>query len=176
MYFSCGSHWVEGSVAISSPRHGVCLFTDIGVLRKGESSGQNVTLPTVFKAPIWLGIIVNFVHTDLCRINRHPCAVSELAGHQTGAKSWGPGRAVAWIPSIQWVGLIPLARVLWEVRATGATCVYQPKPGAVNTAAWTQHRSDMPSALPWLPQPYQHCPSLMVIVWRRFLNFFGGWK
>ncbi|KAJ8790962.1 hypothetical protein J1605_021056 [Eschrichtius robustus] len=45
---------------------------------KGESSGKNVTLPAVFKAPIRPDI-VNFVHTNLRRNNRQPYAVSELA-------------------------------------------------------------------------------------------------
>ncbi|XP_021562913.1 60S ribosomal protein L4 isoform X2 [Carlito syrichta] len=51
---------------------------------KGESSGKNVTLPAVFKAPIRPDI-VNFVHTNLRKNNRQPYAVSELAGHQTSA-------------------------------------------------------------------------------------------
>eukprot|EP00069_Balaena_mysticetus_P017184 bmy_10326T0 len=55
----------------------------------GESSGKNVTLPAVFKAPIRPDI-VNFVHTNLCKNNRQPYAVSELAGHQTSAESWVP--------------------------------------------------------------------------------------
>ncbi|CAD7687797.1 unnamed protein product [Nyctereutes procyonoides] len=53
---------------------------------KGESSGKNVTLPAVFKAPIRPDI-VNFVHTNLHKNNRQPYAVSELAGHQTSADS-----------------------------------------------------------------------------------------
>ena len=67
--------------------------------KKGESSGKNVTLPVVFKAPIRPDI-VNFVHTNLCKNNRQPYAVSELAGHQTSAESWGTGRAVAVIPRV----------------------------------------------------------------------------
>uniref|UniRef100_A0A2K6PG62 Large ribosomal subunit protein uL4 C-terminal domain-containing protein n=1 Tax=Rhinopithecus roxellana TaxID=61622 RepID=A0A2K6PG62_RHIRO len=66
---------------------------------KGESSGKNVTLPAVFKAPIRPDI-VNFVHTNLRKNNRQPYAVSELAGHQTSAESWGTGRAVARIPRV----------------------------------------------------------------------------
>uniref|UniRef100_A0A452ECC5 Large ribosomal subunit protein uL4 n=1 Tax=Capra hircus TaxID=9925 RepID=A0A452ECC5_CAPHI len=67
---------------------------------KGESSGKNVTLPAVFKAPIRPDI-VNFVHTNLRKNNRQPYAVSELAGHQTSAESWGTGRAVARIPRVR---------------------------------------------------------------------------
>uniref|UniRef100_A0A8C9JCL5 Large ribosomal subunit protein uL4 n=1 Tax=Panthera tigris altaica TaxID=74533 RepID=A0A8C9JCL5_PANTA len=57
--------------------------------KKGESSGKNVTLPAVFKAPIQPDIM-NF-----------PYAVSELAGHQTSAESWGTGRAMARIPRVR---------------------------------------------------------------------------
>ena len=53
---------------------------------KGESSGKNVTLPAVFKAPIRPDI-VNFVHTNLRKNNRQPYAVSELAGTDL-AVSW----------------------------------------------------------------------------------------
>ena len=53
---------------------------------KGESSGKNVTLPAVFRAPIRPDI-VNFVHTSLCKNNRQPYAVSELAGMDL-AVSW----------------------------------------------------------------------------------------
>nr|AAA60281.2 ribosomal protein L4 [Homo sapiens] len=67
---------------------------------KGESSGKNVTLPAVFKAPIRPDM-VNFVHTNLRKNNRQPYAVSELAGHQTRAESWGTGRAVARIPRVR---------------------------------------------------------------------------
>ncbi|KAJ6662879.1 hypothetical protein lerEdw1_011083 [Lerista edwardsae] len=67
---------------------------------KGEVSGKNVTMPAVFKAPIRPDI-VNFVHTNLRKNNRQPYAVSELAGHQTSAESWGTGRAVARIPRVR---------------------------------------------------------------------------
>uniref|UniRef100_A0A8C2MSF3 Large ribosomal subunit protein uL4 C-terminal domain-containing protein n=1 Tax=Cricetulus griseus TaxID=10029 RepID=A0A8C2MSF3_CRIGR len=67
---------------------------------KGESSSKNVTFPAVFKAPIRLDI-VNFVHTNLRKNNRQSYAMSELAGHQTSAESWGTGRAVVPIPSVR---------------------------------------------------------------------------
>jgi large subunit ribosomal protein L4e len=46
---------------------------------KGESSGKNVVMPAVFKAPIRPDI-VNFVHTNMRKNNRQPYAVSKLAG------------------------------------------------------------------------------------------------
>ena len=100
---------------------------------KGESSGKNVTLPAVFKAPIWPDI-VNFVNTNLGKNNRQPYAVSELAGHQTSAESWGTGRAVARIPRVRGGGLTVLVRVLLETCVVGAACLHQPRPGDVGTA------------------------------------------
>ena len=77
---------------------------------KGESSGKNVTLPAVFKAPIRPDI-VNFVHTSLRKNNRQPYAVNELAGHQTSAESWGNRQSCGsnshssrWQDSLFWSG------------------------------------------------------------------------
>ncbi|XP_070828006.1 large ribosomal subunit protein uL4A-like [Chaetodon trifascialis] len=67
---------------------------------KGESAGKNVVMPAVFKAPIRPDV-VNFVHTNMRKNSRQPYAVSELAGHQTSAESWGTGRAVARIPRVR---------------------------------------------------------------------------
>ncbi|XP_071110381.1 large ribosomal subunit protein uL4-like [Haliotis cracherodii] len=67
---------------------------------KGEASGTNVTLPAVFRAPVRPDI-VNFVHFQMLMNTRHPYAVSEKAGHQTSAESWGTGRAVARIPRVR---------------------------------------------------------------------------
>jgi large subunit ribosomal protein L4e len=64
----------------------------------GESSAT-VPLPAVFTAPIRPDI-VNFVHTNIAKNKRQAYAVSELAGHQTSAESWGTGRAVARIPRV----------------------------------------------------------------------------
>ncbi|TKC43839.1 hypothetical protein EI555_020699 [Monodon monoceros] len=68
--------------------------------KKGEPSDKNVTLPAVFKTPIRPDI-VNFLHANLCKNNRQLDAISELAGHQTSAESWGTGRAVAQIPRVR---------------------------------------------------------------------------
>ncbi|KAL4228249.1 60S ribosomal protein L4 [Mactra antiquata] len=67
---------------------------------KGESSNTNVSLPAVFKAPIRPDI-VSFVHFEMKKNGRQPYAVSEKAGHQTSAESWGTGRAVARIPRVR---------------------------------------------------------------------------
>lgn len=67
---------------------------------KGEASESNVTLPAVFRAPIRPDI-VNFVHFQMRMNGRQPYAVSEKAGHQTSAESWGTGRAVARIPRVR---------------------------------------------------------------------------
>ena len=44
--------------------------------------------------------IVQTVHTGMNKNKRQPYAVSEKAGHQTSAESWGTGRAVARIPRV----------------------------------------------------------------------------
>jgi large subunit ribosomal protein L4e len=44
--------------------------------------------------------IVSFVHMEMLKNGRQPYAVSEKAGHQTSAESWGTGRAVARIPRV----------------------------------------------------------------------------
>ena len=100
---------------------------------KGESSGKNVTLPAVFKAPIRPDI-VNFVHTNLRKNNRQPYVVSELAGHQTSAESWVLVELWLEFPEFEVVELIVLPRVLLETCVVGAACLHQPKPGAVGTA------------------------------------------
>merc|ERR1712025_776403 len=63
-------------------------------------TGVNIVLPSVFKAPIRPDI-VNAVHFQMLKNTRQPYAVSEKAGHQTSAESWGTGRAVARIPRVR---------------------------------------------------------------------------
>ncbi|CAD7085168.1 unnamed protein product [Hermetia illucens] len=60
----------------------------------------SICLPAVFKAPIRPDV-VNEVHQLVRRNRRQPYAVSEQAGHQTSAESWGTGRAVARIPRVR---------------------------------------------------------------------------
>ena len=67
---------------------------------KGEKTEGTVTLPAVFRAPIRPDV-VNFVHFQMKKNGRQPYAVSEKAGHQTSAESWGTGRAVARIPRVR---------------------------------------------------------------------------
>merc|ERR1712045_406301 len=67
---------------------------------KAAPTEANITLPAVFKAPIRPDV-VNFVHFQMLKNTRQPYAVSEKAGHQTSAESWGTGRAVARIPRVR---------------------------------------------------------------------------
>lgn len=65
----------------------------------GEPSSRILGLPSVFSAPIRPDV----VHSVFTRVNknkRQAYAVSEKAGHQTSAESWGTGRAVARIPRV----------------------------------------------------------------------------
>jgi len=57
-------------------------------------------MPTVFSAPIRTDI-VQITHRDMAKNKRQAYAVSEWAGHQTSAISWGTGRAVARIPRVR---------------------------------------------------------------------------
>jgi len=50
-------------------------------------------------APIRLDVVQQ-VHKSIAKNKRQPYAVSEKAGHQTSAESWGTGRAVARIPRV----------------------------------------------------------------------------
>eukprot|EP00741_Cyanophora_paradoxa_P024457 tig00022075_g23614.t1 len=63
-----------------------------------EKAGQ-LTLPAVLVAPIRPDV-VHFVHTSMAKNKRQAYAVSEAAGHQTSAESWGTGRAVSRIPRV----------------------------------------------------------------------------
>ncbi|KAH0548606.1 hypothetical protein GP486_007850 [Trichoglossum hirsutum] len=65
----------------------------------GSPIGQTHPLPAVFKSPIRPDI-VQTVHTGMAKNKRQAYAVSEKAGHQTSAESWGTGRAVARIPRV----------------------------------------------------------------------------
>nr|SVE75193.1 EOG090X0822 [Daphnia dolichocephala] len=67
---------------------------------KAEASGSTVQLPAIFRAPIRPDI-VSFVQQQMSMNRRHPYCVSEKAGHQTSAESWGTGRAVARIPRVR---------------------------------------------------------------------------
>ncbi|KAI5998843.1 ribosomal protein L4 domain-containing protein [Pisolithus albus] len=62
----------------------------------GEAS-SSLPLPAVLTAPIRLDVVAQ-VHKSLAKNRRQAYAVSEKAGHQTSAESWGTGRAVARIP------------------------------------------------------------------------------
>lgn len=68
------------------------------VQNPGGKAGST-SLPAVFLAPI-RSDVVNFVHTNMAKNNRQAYAVSDLAGHQTAAVSWGTGRAVSRIPRV----------------------------------------------------------------------------
>ncbi|EHY55247.1 60S ribosomal protein L4B [Exophiala dermatitidis] len=72
----------------------------VGILgADGSSSGETHPLPAVFSAPIRPDIVQS-VHTGIAKNKRQPYAVSEKAGEQTSAESWGTGRAVARIPRV----------------------------------------------------------------------------
>lgn len=67
---------------------------------KSEVTASKVLLPSVFRAPIRPDV-VSYVHDQMSKNRRQPFAVSEKAGMQTSAESWGTGRAVARIPRVR---------------------------------------------------------------------------
>ncbi|KAF2114482.1 ribosomal protein L4 domain-containing protein [Lophiotrema nucula] len=72
----------------------------VTVLTPGQDGSKDtLAIPQVFKSPIRPDI-VHTVHTGMNKNRRQPYAVSEKAGHQTSAESWGTGRAVARIPRV----------------------------------------------------------------------------
>merc|ERR1712066_83927 len=90
-----GTRVLVGCRSIMAARPLISVYNE-----KGEATESNITLPAVFKAPIRPDI-VNFVHFEMLKNTRQAYAVSEGAGHQTSAESWGTGRAVARIPRVR---------------------------------------------------------------------------
>merc|ERR1719416_339099 len=64
-----------------------------------QGADAQVAMPDAFTAPIRPDI-VGFVHTNMRKNARQAYAVSEGAGHQHSAESWGTGRAVSRIPRV----------------------------------------------------------------------------
>ncbi|XP_033207900.1 60S ribosomal protein L4 [Belonocnema kinseyi] len=82
-------------MSLSTARPVITVYSD-----KSEATGETISLPSVFKAPIRPDI-VNFIHQEVSKNSRQPYCVSSKAGHQTSAESWGTGRAVARIPRVR---------------------------------------------------------------------------
>lgn len=83
-------------MSLAAARPLVSVYTEKNELNKDATAG----LPAIFKAPIRPDV-VNEVCQLMRRNRRQPYAVSEAAGHQTSAESWGTGRAVARIPRVR---------------------------------------------------------------------------
>jgi len=83
-------------MSLSAARPLVSVYSEKNV----ANTDATVALPVVFKAPIRPDV-VNEIHQLMRRNKRQAYAVSEEAGHQTSAESWGTGRAVARIPRVR---------------------------------------------------------------------------
>ncbi|XP_022899892.1 large ribosomal subunit protein uL4 [Onthophagus taurus] len=83
-------------MSLSTARPLVSIYSE----KSEEVKGKSVRLPAVFKAPIRPDV-VNFVHEQISFNHRQAYCVSDKAGHQTSAESWGTGRAVARIPRVR---------------------------------------------------------------------------
>jgi len=82
-------------MALAAARPLVTVYNE-----KSEPTQAKVLLPSVFKAPIRPDI-VSFVHDQIRKNGRQAFSVSEKAGMQASAESWGTGRAVARIPRVR---------------------------------------------------------------------------
>merc|ERR1711879_182209 len=85
----------ELTMSLAAARPLISVYTE-----KSEPGGVTVCLPAVFRAPVRPDI-VSMIHNEVAKNRRQPYCVSEPAGHQTSAESWGTGRAVARIPRVR---------------------------------------------------------------------------
>ncbi|XP_060516900.1 large ribosomal subunit protein uL4 [Cylas formicarius] len=83
-------------MALSAARPLITVYNE----KSEKVDNSSIALPAVFKAPIRPDV-VNFVHQQMSMNHRQPYSVSDKAGHQTSAESWGTGRAVARIPRVR---------------------------------------------------------------------------
>lgn len=83
-------------MSLLASRPQVSVYTE----KNDVVKGKGVLLPALFRAPIRPDV-VSEVSQLMRRNHRQPYAVSEAAGHQTSAESWGTGRAVARIPRVR---------------------------------------------------------------------------
>lgn len=85
-------------IGMAAARPTVNVYSDAASSEKLDVL-KTVTIPAVLQAPIRPDLIRS-VHTSVAKNRRQPYAVSQKAGHQTSAESWGTGRAVARIPRV----------------------------------------------------------------------------
>uniref|UniRef100_U5EXY7 Putative 60s ribosomal protein l4 n=1 Tax=Corethrella appendiculata TaxID=1370023 RepID=U5EXY7_9DIPT len=83
-------------MSLSASRPLVSVYSDKNEVMKDVTH----QLPYIFRAPIRPDIVSD-VSQLMRRNHRQAYAVSEAAGHQTSAESWGTGRAVARIPRVR---------------------------------------------------------------------------
>lgn len=166
-------------MALSSPYVGVCSSTDISILWE-EGVIWKLMLLCLQCSRLAVDLILWILFTPACMktAKSHMVSVNwqvikQVLSLGQGKGGGRAGLAEPWLkfPEFEVVGFTILSRVLLEICVIGATCLCQPKPGAVGTTEWTQHRSNMPSALPWLPQPYQCWSCQKVFVLRKVLKF-----
>merc|ERR1711951_111492 len=90
-----GTSTREAEMSLAAARPLIGVHSD-----KNAPTGTTVCLPAVFRAPVRPDI-VSLMHHGIAKNKRQPYCVSEPAGHQTSAESWGTGRAVARIPRVR---------------------------------------------------------------------------
>ena len=100
---------------------------------KGESSGKNVTLPAVFKAPTRPDS-GNLVHTSLRKATDSPLLPVGQQAIEPVPSLGVPAALWLEFPGFQVAGLPVLARVLLEICVVGAACLHQPGPDNAGAA------------------------------------------
>jgi len=92
-------HVCSNQSALAAARPVINVYS----IHKSDRVTNAIPVPSVYRAPIRPDI-VHFVHTNMAKNKRQPYAVSDKAGEQTSAESWGTGRAVARIPRVNGSG------------------------------------------------------------------------
>lgn len=92
-------HICSNQSALAAARPVINVYS----IHKSDRVTNAIPVPSVYRAPIRPDI-VHFVHTNMAKNKRQPYAVSDKAGEQTSAESWGTGRAVARIPRVNGSG------------------------------------------------------------------------
>jgi hypothetical protein len=83
-------------ILLSSRELDFDIFSGIAAGRVKKQQANPSLSPQVFNAPIRPDI-VQTVHTGVAKNRRQPYAVSEKAGHQTSAESWGTGELIVFL-------------------------------------------------------------------------------
>ncbi|KAG7599263.1 60S ribosomal protein L4 C-terminal domain [Arabidopsis suecica] len=104
----CAGQAAFGYTSRGNRMFGDRMFAPTKMWRRQLYAYGNITaipLPAVMLTPVRPDV-VNYVRAQISNNSRQPYEVSNLAGHQTSAKSWGTGRAISRIPRVSVPSLV----------------------------------------------------------------------